>query len=99
MLREKADELRLGPFGIGKIKFGVELLLGAQEIARAQTGAPDQLLYLCTRGRRLQVFDDFRLDTAFAQQRKRISRGAAVGIVIDRDRLGTHIAYVSTILP
>ena len=59
MLREKADELSLGPFGIGKIKFGVELLLGAQEIARAQTGAPDQLLYLCTRGRRLQVFDDF----------------------------------------
>ena len=34
---------------------------------------------------RFQIFDDMRLDPGIADQRERVARGAALGIVVDDD--------------
>lgn len=57
--------------------------LFAQELAHGNAHPCDQLLEQCARRRRLQIFDDMRLDAGVADHGKRVAGPSAIGIVVD----------------
>ena len=63
-------------------------LLGAQQGAQGLAGGPGDGLELGRAGWVLEVFDDGGRYAALAQQVQRLARGAALGVVVDRD--GAH---------
>src|SRR3546814_12826503 len=77
--------------GIAETEISVGCALFAEEVARGNTGAFDQLFEQRTRRRRFQIFDDMRLDAGVADHRERVARRAAFGVVVDDD-VGRHSA-------
>ena len=66
---------------------------GGLKLAHAYAEFSHQRPQLLFRQRRLQVFDDTRRVAGFAQRGQHVARGAAGGVVVDRDRV--HAASVS----
>src|SRR5690606_41741990 len=61
-------------------------LLGPQQAAHAHARGRGKFPQALQGRRMLQVFDDLRLDAAVADHRQGVARGAAAGVVVDRDR-------------
>ena len=57
--------------------------LFANGFADSQPSSSDQVFEFLARRRRLQIFDDRRLDARVANESQRVARRAARGIVID----------------
>src|SRR4051794_30354659 len=85
MREHPVDQLVVAPSGIVETELAIRRPLLPQQRADRNAHRPDQLDQPLARGRRLQIFDDDRLDAALADHRQGVARGAAVRIVVDRD--------------
>src|SRR3546814_2305856 len=70
---------------IAKAKLGIGRALLAQQREDGDIHARDEVLKHRPARRRLEIFDDMRLDTGIADQAQGVARCAAIGIVIADD--------------
>src|SRR5690606_14183554 len=85
MLSDEIQELVIGPLGIVEAQLGIRRPLLAQQSAHAQPGVLRDTPELLPRRRLLEVLDHFRFDTGLPDQRERVARRSAVGVVVDGD--------------
>src|SRR3546814_3745220 len=88
MLHHRVDQLHVRQGRIVEPEFGERRAFFTQQLARGDTGPRDQAFQHRARGRRLEIFDDVRLDPGIADHGERVARGPAFGIVIDDDDEG-----------
>src|SRR6266545_5615965 len=85
------DQLVIGPFWV----IEAELVKGRAFLPEKRTNRNahglDELDQLFAGRRRLQIFDDSRIDPALPDHRKRVTRRAAIGVVIDRELIGLSL--------
>src|SRR3546814_10319693 len=74
----------IGTF-VAEAEFGKGRPFLAEERAGRDARARYHLFEQLARWRRLQIFDDVRLDAGVADHRQRVARRSAIGIMVDDD--------------
>src|SRR3546814_10342622 len=79
------EQLRLAQSRVAKAKFGIRRAFLTEQLSRRYTHARDKPSQHIPRWRRLQIFDDMRLDARIADHRQGVARSPAIRVVIDDD--------------
>jgi hypothetical protein len=93
MREHEIDEFVIAPGRVAEVELGIGRPLFAQQRPYRDAHGRDQRLEGGAVGRRLEVFDDGRLDAAVADQPEHVARGAAGGVVVDGNVHGQLRAY------
>src|SRR3546814_13525968 len=71
------EQLRLAQSRVAKAKFGIRRAFLTEQLSRRYTHARDKPSQHIPRWRRLQIFDDMRLDARIADHRQGVARSEA----------------------
>lgn len=85
MSQHRIEKLVIAQSRVGKAKFGKRRSLFAQQGPHGNSHAIDQLTKEGASRRRLEIFNDMRLDTRIADQCQCVARRAAIWVVVDDD--------------
>lgn len=83
MLDDRIEQFVIAKLRIAKFQLLKWRFFLAQELAHGDAHACDQLLEQRPRRRRLQIFDDMRLDAGIADHGERVARRPAIAVVVD----------------